>query len=69
LEIEHLRLQVARPRRLKFGESSERFVVDLEHTSCRLGETKAAAACEPVTAVTKNEPPSRKQPVREALPC
>jgi hypothetical protein len=52
---------------LKFCQSSERFVGDFERLAL-LGETKVATAL-PVTAVTKNEPPSRKQPVRAALPC
>jgi hypothetical protein len=28
--MEHFRVQVARPRRLQFGQSSERFVGDFE---------------------------------------
>jgi transposase len=67
-EIEHLRLQVARLRRLKFGQSSERFIGEVEQLTL-LGETKASMAAPASPAAAKNEPSSvRKKPVREALP-
>lgn len=67
-EIEHLRLRVARLRRLKFGQSSERFIGDVEQLAL-LGEAKVALPSSSAMAVVGDEPaPARKQPLREALP-
>lgn len=67
-EIEHLRLQVARLRRLKFGQSSERFIGDAEQLTF-LGDAKAPSPPAAVMDVAKDEPvPAPKQPVRGTLP-
>jgi transposase len=70
-EIEHLRLQVARLRNLKFGQSSERFegTVDQLHLGIDQGEMKVPLPPDPNLASDTAEPtPKRKKPIRDALP-
>jgi len=68
-EIEHLRLQVARLRRLKFGQSSERFVGNAEQLGLLSGEAALAPPSNPPSAVAEPESkPARKKPVRDVLP-
>jgi transposase len=56
-EIEHLRLQVARLRRMKFGQSSERFIGDVEQLGLLSGEAAPAPPPrDPVPAVSEAEP-------------
>jgi transposase len=68
-EIEHLRLQVARLRRMKFGQSSERFIGDVQQLALLNGE---AAVSSPVNRTLASAEPelkaTRKQPVRDVLP-
>jgi transposase len=66
-EIEHLRLQVAGLRRLKFGQSSERFIGDAEQLTF-LGEAKAPSPPAAVMEVADEPAPVPKQPIRAALP-
>jgi transposase len=67
-EIEHLRLQVARLRRMKFGQSSERFIGEVEQLALLASE----AAVPPVNPTPASVEPelkaARKQPVRNVLP-
>jgi transposase len=70
-EIEHLRLQVARLRNLKFGQSSERFegTVDQLH----LGIDQSEATVPPSRdqngeSDSLERKPERKKPIRDALP-
>jgi hypothetical protein len=70
-EIEHLRLQVARLRNLKFGQSSERFegAVDQLHLGIDQSEMNAPPPSDPNLASDTAEPaPKRKKPIRDALP-
>jgi transposase len=69
-EIEHLRLQVARLRGLKFGQSSERFVADVDQfTLGLLADEAAPVRRNPDAESSATEPKSEKRkPVREALP-
>ncbi len=69
-EIEHLRLQVARLRRMKFGQSSERFLGDVEQLGLLSGEAAPRPPpCDPVPPTAEAEPNvPRKTPVRDVLP-
>src|SRR5438552_5100903 len=70
-EIEHLRLQVARLRNLKFGQSSERFegTVDRLHLGIDQSEPTVASRPEPTSeSDTTEQKRERKKPIREALP-
>jgi transposase len=70
MEIEHLRLQVARLRRMKFGQSSERFIGNVEQLGL-LDPTSAVAELPPLSSSPESDAqaePARKRPVREALP-
>jgi len=70
-EIEQLRLQVARLRNLKFGQSSERFegTVGQLHLGIDQSEVSVPSPrdphCELDTTESKRE---RKRPIRDALP-
>jgi transposase len=73
LEIEKLKLQIAKLRRMQFGRSSERITRQIEQLELRLeeletGEAEAAAkadadAAEPVAPIRE-----RRKPKREPLP-
>jgi transposase len=73
LEIEKLKLQIAKLRRMQFGRSSERITRQIEQLELRLeeletGEAEAAAkadadATEPVSPIRE-----RRKPKREPLP-
>src|SRR3981189_3502944 len=70
-EIEHLRLQVARQRNLKFGQSSERFegTVDQLHLAIEQTEMKFPPPSNPnLASDTAEATPKRKKPIRDALP-
>lgn len=70
-EIEHLRLQVARLRRMKFGQSSERFVGDVEQLTLLNGGAAAVPPppVDPSPASAEPEPKMpRQKPVRDVLP-
>src|SRR5258708_26914685 len=70
-EIEHLRLQVARMRNLKFGQSSERFegTVDQLHLGIDQSEVKVPPPPDPnLASDTAERIPKRKKPIRDALP-
>jgi transposase len=70
-EIEHLRLQVARLRNLKFGQSSERFegAVDQLPLGIDEGDTSIPTTQDPnLEAITAEPKQARKKPVRDALP-
>jgi transposase len=71
-EIEHLRLQVARLRNLKFGQSSERFEGNVEqlHLGIDPGAGTARAKPDPnLESVTAEPKPERRKPIRDALPA
>src|ERR1043166_2160344 len=74
LEVEKLRLQIARLRRMQFGRSSEKMERTIEQLEVRLEklelETPAPAASdgEQPAAVEPSSPPERKTSRRRALP-
>jgi transposase len=77
LEIEKLKLQLAKLRRMQFGRSSERITRQIEQLELRLeeletGEAEAAAKAEADTDTDTAEPVApireRSQPKRQPLP-
>jgi transposase len=67
LEIERLRLQLARLRRLQYGRSSEALNAQIAQLELRLEELEATEAAEPIPSATPTM--VREQPVRRALPA
>jgi len=78
LEVEQLKLQIARLRRMQFGRSSEKIERTIEQLELRLEELETAApvACDDASlangeqppAVEPSPPPERKTSRRRALP-
>ena len=71
LEIEKLRFQIARLRRMQFGRSSERITRQIEQLALQLEELETAEAEEITKAVAEGgEEPirSRARPKRKPLP-
>jgi len=77
LEVEKLKLQIARLRRMQFGRSSEKIARTIEQLELRLEELEAEAPAashdpatgEPPLAVEPSSPPERKTSKRRALPA
>src|SRR6266436_7112294 len=81
LEVEKLKLQIARLRRMQFGRSSEKIARTIEQLELRLEELEAeeptpaasddasAANGEPSSAVEQSSPPDRKKSARRELPA
>jgi transposase len=81
LEVEKLKLQIARLRRMQFGRSSEKVARTIEQLELRLEELEAeeptpaasddasAANGEPSSAVEQSSPPDRKKSARRELPA
>jgi transposase len=69
VEIEHLKLLIAKLRRLQFGRSSEKRECQIEQLELRLEELEARRTKE-TTAVKESAPPSTAmpRPVRHPLP-
>jgi len=65
--IEHLKLQLARLRRMKFGRSSEALDEKIAQLELSLEELEANAAAEPQEPTPSAEPANK--PVRKALPA
>ena len=71
LEIERLRFQIARLRRMQFGRSSERITRQIEQLELRLEELEAAEAEDAAKADADGPPaphPQRARPKRKPLP-
>lgn len=71
LEIEKLKFQLAKLRRMQFGRSSERVTRQIEQLELRLEELEAAAAEDTAkTEATESPKPvrERRKPKREPLP-
>lgn len=68
LEIERLRLQLARLRRIQFGRSSEALNATIAQLELRLEELEAAEAAVPTAAAAASSEAPRP-PVRRALPA
>jgi transposase len=81
LEIEKLKLQIARLRRMRFGRSSEKIARTIEQLELKLEELEAetpavgasdaasAATGEQSSSVEQSSPPDRKKSERRALPA
>src|ERR1700678_4043407 len=70
-EIEHLRLQVARLRNLKFGQSSERFEGAVDQLPLGIDQNTPIMTPprDPLgESITAEAKPDRKKPIRGALP-
>ena len=67
LEIERLRLQLARLRRMQFGRSSESLDAQISQLELRLEELEAAEAAQPPPATSTSVTPDA--PVRHSLPA
>lgn len=71
LEIEKLKLQIARLRRMQFGRSSERITRQIEQLELQLEELETDEAADITEAVTKDRPApirQRAKPKRKPLP-
>ena len=80
LEVEQLKLQIARLRRMQFGRSSEKIERTIEQLELRLEELEAETPTPPASddesvangeqppAVEQSSPPERKKSKRRALP-
>ena len=67
IEIEHLKLVIAKLRRLQFGRSSEKLTREIDQLELRLEELQTAQA----QATTVEQPPAqpeREKPARKPLP-
>lgn len=79
LEVEKLKLQIARLQRMQFGRSSEKIARTIEQLELRLEELEAetpaasddapAANGEPSSPIEQSSPPDRKKSARRALPA
>ena len=71
LEIEKLRFQIAKLRRMQFGRSSERITRQIEQLELQLEELETSEA-EDIARVEANDPdapaPARAKPKRKPLP-
>ena len=71
LEIEKLRFQIAKLRRMQFGRSSERITRQIEQLELQLEELETGEA-EDIAGMEGDEPtapiPERKKPKRKPLP-
>lgn len=65
-EIEHLKLIIAKLKRLQFGRRSEKLDREIEQLELRLEELQVAAT--PAVAVTLSKQPAAQVPVRRPLP-
>src|ERR1700749_2997633 len=71
LEIEKLKFQIAKLRRMQFGRSSERVTRQIEQLELQLEELEAAEAAEIIQAAAEDRPlpiRERSQPKRKKLP-
>jgi transposase len=71
LEIEKLKFQIAKLRRMQFGRSSERVTRQIEQLELRLEELETGEAQEIIKAAAADRPPpvrERSQPKRKPLP-
>ena len=68
LEIEKLRFQIAKLRRMQFGRSSERLTRQIEQLELRLEDLETGAAADEAKADADAPPPERAKPRRKPLP-
>jgi transposase len=67
-EIEHLKLIIAKLRRMIFGTKSEKVTREIEQLELKLEELETGKA-ERVSAATKTNAPPRNKPTRRPLPA
>src|SRR5579859_8269983 len=67
-EIEHLKLVIAKLRRMIFGTKSEKVTREIEQLELKLEELETGKA-ERVSATTKADAPPRNKPARRPLPA
>jgi transposase len=67
-EIEHLKLVIAKLRRMIFGTKSEKVTREIEQLELKLEELETGKA-ERVSATTNTEAPPRNKPTRRPLPA
>ena len=67
IEIEHLKLVIAKLRRLQFGRSSEKLTREIDQLELRLEELQTAQAQAEVT-IDAASPTTTEKPVRRPLP-
>jgi transposase len=67
-EIEHLKLVIAKLRRMIFGTKSEKVTREIEQLELKLEELETGKA-ERVSAATKTDTPPRNKPTRRPLPA
>jgi transposase len=65
-ELEHLKLLIAKLKRLQFGRSSEKLDREVEQLELRLEELQSAEA--KAQAASKTQPTEKKTPTRKPLP-
>ncbi len=71
LEIEKLKFQIAKLRRMQFGRSSERITRQIEQLALQLEELETSEAEDIVKAAAEHRPPPLRQratPKRKPLP-
>jgi transposase len=71
LEVEKLKFQIAKLRRMQFGRSSERITQQIEQLELRLEELESGEAADAASAEASDPstpPPERARPKRKPLP-
>lgn len=68
IEIEHLKLVIAKLRRLQFGRSSEKLTREIDQLELRLEELQTAQAQAQEEATEVRSTPATEKPVRRPLP-
>jgi hypothetical protein len=66
-EVEHLKLVIAKLKRLQFGRASEKLDREIDQLELRLEELSVAAT--PAAVLASVDKPAAKAPVRRALPA
>ena len=68
LEIEKLKFQIAKLRRMQFGRSSERITRQIEQLALQLEELETGEAEDIARSATEDPPSPRERPKRKPLP-
>ncbi len=69
LEIEHLKLTIAKLRRMQFGRKSEKLDRQIEQLELRLEDLQADEGAADVAAAPEAKWPRREGPSRKPLAC
>jgi transposase len=65
LEVEKLKVEIARLKRMSFGASSERMGRELEQLELKLEELETAEAAAATPPATEEEPPAEEIPAKK----